>query len=109
LNLNLPEAVAIPRDEIPNILIQLSALQVALASRLAAEPATAPPPTDAGLLTANDVAAILKVPVSAVYEAHRRQTLGSVRVSAGSRGGRSVRFTREAVDKFIAARSRAAR
>jgi len=98
-----------PPEQLPGMLVRLLALQAVIATRLSAEPATVPAPTDDGLLTADDVAKLLKIPRSGVYEAARRQTLGSVRVSAGSRGGRSVRFTRAAVDAFIKARSRAAR
>jgi excisionase family DNA binding protein len=68
-------------------------------------PAGGAPP----LLTAGDVAAALGIPKAAVYEAARRKEIGSIRVSVGSRSGRSVRFSRDQVEAFKAARSVAAK
>ncbi len=62
-----------------------------------------------GLLDADDVAALLKIPKAAVYEAVRRGQLGSVGASAKSPKGRAVRFTRGQVEAFIASRSKPAR
>jgi hypothetical protein len=69
----------------------------------------APADGDPQLLAAPDVAALLAIPVAAVYEAARRGEIGSVRASAKSRSGRSVRFTRQHVADFISARSVAAK
>ncbi|MGB3549219.1 MAG: helix-turn-helix domain-containing protein [Candidatus Binatus sp.] len=57
------------------------------------------------ILTAGDVATMLKMPKAAIYEAARRKQIGSVRASVGSRSGRAVRFTRAQVEAFISSRS----
>jgi len=58
---------------------------------------------DPRLLTAPDVAAVLKVPKARVYEMRRRGLIGSVR-DAGR-----LKFTRAQVDAFVASRSVAAK
>ncbi len=64
---------------------------------------------DLQLLDAGEVAALVKIPKAAVYEAVRRGQLGSVGASAKSPKGRSVRFTRAQVAAFVASRSKPAR
>jgi len=102
------EIAACAPEQLIGLNVRLAALMAVVAARLA-QPIAPPASTAVALLDADEVAAILKIPKSGVYEAARRGTLGSVRVSAGSRGGRSVRFTRAHVDQFIKARSRPAR
>ncbi len=102
------EIATCPPEQLPGLLVRLSALQNLIAARLVAEPATIAPPADVGLLDAADVAALLKIPKAAVYEAARRGQIGSVRASVGSRSGRAVRFTRAQVEAFISSRSHSA-
>jgi len=65
--------------------------------------------SDLQLLDAGEVAALVKIPKAAVYEAVRRGQLGSVGASAKSQDGRAVRFTRAQVEAFIASRSKPVR
>ena len=105
--ISIPDPAAIatcPPEQLPGLMVRLSALLALVAARLAAEPATVAPPADVGLLDAKDAAALLKVPVAAVYEAARRGMLGCVRT-----GNRGRRFTRQHVADFVKARSQAAR
>src|SRR5271170_6082796 len=97
-----PNADDIPVADIPATLIELAAFQIALAVRLLDAPAEdeADP---CELLRAADVARLLSVPKSAVYEACRRGQLNCVRVAAGTNGlGRTVRFSRQQVVDFVA-------
>ena len=102
-------ATETPRDQIPSILIQLSALQAALAARLATQPAqeaTSPRDDPQRLLKAAEVAAMLGTTAGVVYEMARRGTIGHV--STGIVGSRGVRFTRQQVADFIRSREKSA-
>ena len=79
------------------MLIQLAALQSALAARLASVPTTPVPPTPPQWVKAPEVAAALAIPLARVYELQRT---GRVPVQ---RLGRSVRFDLEAVRRALAA------
>jgi excisionase family DNA binding protein len=88
------------RDQLLGVIIGASARLSALAT---VPVAGGSPGNGASLLTANEVAALLGIPKARVYEMQRRGQIGCVR------DGRTVRFGRNHVDAFIAARSVAAK
>jgi excisionase family DNA binding protein len=94
---NIEDVAAVPVEQVPGMIVHLSALQVALATRL---PAPAPPGSSAGtsghLVTAKEVAVELTLTVPRVYELARTHHIPSVRI------GRTLRFDVEAVRKALA-------
>ena len=63
--------------------------------------ATAPEADRPELLTADDVAAYLRVPLHTVYRLHREQRLPGLRVTA-----KNLRWRRSAVEAYLAALAR---
>jgi len=102
-------ATEVSRDQIPDILIRLSALQAALVARLAAHPVYRPKDaTDDPhrLLKAAEVARLVATTPGVVYEMARRGTIGCVKT--GITGSRGIRFTRQQVADFVASRQKTA-
>lgn len=92
------DLASVPIEQVPPLLLHLSALQAALASRLAIQP-TAPAPQEdsvSRLLTAKQLAGDLSFRLDRVYELARTGRIPSVHI------GRTVRFDVEAVRRSLA-------
>ena len=95
---NVEELDSVPVEQVPPLLIHLSALQTALAARLAVHPT----PTESQkssashLVTAKQLARDLSFRLDRVYELARTGRIPSIHV------GRTVRFDVDAVRKALA-------
>ena len=86
---------SVPVEQVPSMLIQLAALQSALATRLATVEHPASP--TGRLLTAKELAAEIRYSVDTVYDMAR-----TGRIPVAARKGRAVRFDLQAVRKALA-------
>jgi excisionase family DNA binding protein len=89
---------AVPMEQLPSMLVQLAALQSAMAARLALRP-TLPASQTSGaprLVTAKQLATDLSFRLDRVYELARTGRIPSIRI------GRAMRFNLEAVLQALA-------
>ncbi len=87
---------AVPIEQVPSMLVQLAALQTALAARLALVPTMPAPPDSPCLVTAQKVSEAFSLPVPRVYELTRTGQLPAIHI------GRSVRYDLAAVRRTLA-------
>ena len=95
--LSLPtieEMASVPVEQMPSMLIQLAALQSALAARLAT---VAPASPTGRLLTAKELAAEVRYSLDTIYDMAR-----TGRIPVAARKGRAVRFDLQAVRRALA-------
>jgi len=89
------DLASLPVEQVPPMLVHLSALQAALAARLATVEHPASP--TGRLLTAKELAAEIRYSLDTVYDMAR---MGRIPVAA--RRGRAVRFDLQAVRRALA-------
>jgi len=85
---------SVPVEQVPSMLIQLAALQSALAARLAT---VAPASPTGRLLTAKELAAEVRYSLDTIYDMAR-----TGRIPVAARKGRAVRFDLQAVRRALA-------
>ena len=87
---------SVPVEQMPSMLIQLAALQSALAARLAIPPAVSEPQAPGKLVTAEVVGEAMSMRTDRVYELARTRRIPSIRI------GRAMRFDLQAVRDALA-------
>lgn len=87
----IEEMASVPVEQMPSMLIQLAALQSALAARLAIPPAVSEPQAPGKLVTAEVVGEAMSMRTDRVYELARTRRIPSIRI------GRAMRFDLQAV------------
>jgi excisionase family DNA binding protein len=94
----IEDVASVPIEQVLPMVIHLSALQAALAARLAVPPSLPESKTSDAyrLVTANELATILSFRLDRVYELARTRRIPSVRI------GRTMRFDVEAVRRALA-------
>ena len=90
----IEEMASVPVEQMPSMLIQLAALQSALAARLAT---VAPASPTGRLLTAKELAAEVRYSLDTIYDMAR-----TGRIPVAARKGRAVRFDLQAVRRALA-------
>ena len=85
--------VSVPVEQVPSLLVHLSALQAALAARLATVEHPASP--TGRLLTAKELAAEVRYSLDTIYDM-------TGRIPVAARKGRAVRFDLQAVRRALA-------
>jgi len=88
------EMASLPLEQVPSVLTHLSALQSALAARLAT---MAPASPTGRLLTAKELAAEVRYSLDTIYDMAR-----TGRIPVAARKGRAVRFDLQAVRRALA-------
>jgi predicted DNA-binding transcriptional regulator AlpA len=96
--LDLDGLATLPTEQIPAVLVQIAAAQTVLAARLLAAPPADAPTAGDRLLTAAEAAEVCGVTADWLYR-HADTLPYTVRV------GRSLRFSRAGIDRWIRARS----
>lgn len=94
---NIEDVASVPPEQVLPMVVHLSALQVALATRLpTSAPVASQARTPSRLVTAKELAAELTLTVPRVYELARTNRIPCVRI------GRTERFDMEAVRNALA-------
>src|SRR5207249_1976982 len=91
----IDDVVSVPVEQVPSLLVHLSALQAALAARLATVEHPASP--TGRLLTAKELAAAIRYSLDTVYDMAR-----TGRIPVAARKGRAIRFDLLAVRRALA-------